>query len=95
MKLKGTDVDGRPINVDISESKPSNNTPKSDRAAKFGDKISEPSSTLFVGNLSFNSGEDSLYTLFAEAGEISSVRIPTDKETGQVKGYHRLHYPAN
>jgi len=86
LELKGTDVDGRPINIDMAQAK-SNDTPKSDRAQRFGDKISEPSATLFVGNLSFNSSQDSLYEVFGEAGEIVSVRVPTDKETGQPKGY--------
>ena len=91
LKLKDTEVDGRAINIDIASSKPTGETPKSDRAQRFGDKISEPSATLFVGNLSFNSNEDSLYELFGQAGEVSSVRIPTDKESGQVKGY----FPPN
>ena len=86
LEMKGTDVDGRPINIDMAQAK-STDTPKSDRAQRFGDKISEPSATLFVGNLSFNSSQDTLYEVFAEAGEIVSVRVPTDKETGQVKGY--------
>jgi nucleolin len=87
LELKGTDVDGRPINVDLAQSK-SNDTPGSgDRAKRFGDKISEPSATLFVGNLSFSSSQESLYDLFGQVGTVNSVRIPTDRETGQVKGY--------
>jgi nucleolin len=85
LELKDTEVDGRAINVDLAQSK--NDTPKStpgDRAQKFGDKISEPSATLFVGNLSFNSSQDSLYELFG--AEVVSVRLPTDRETGQPKG---------
>lgn len=86
LELKGTDVDGRPINVDLAQQKTQGDTPRSDRAQKFGDKISEPSATLFVGNLSFNSNEDTLYETFGQVGEIISVRVPTDRETGQVKG---------
>jgi nucleolin len=87
LELKGTEVDGRPINVDIAQQKTQSDTPNSGRAQKYGDKISEPSATLFVGNLSFNSNEDALYSTFGEIGEIVSVRVPTDRETGEVKGY--------
>jgi len=81
-------VDGRAINVDIAQQRAEKtfDSPK-DRAARFGDKISEASSTLFVGNMSFNSSQDELYELFGQTGQVLSVRIPTDRETGQVKGY--------
>ena len=88
MELKGQEVDGRAINVDIAQQRAEKtfDSPK-ERAARFGDKISEASSTLFVGNMSFNSSQDELYELFGQTGQVVSVRIPTDKETGQVKGY--------
>ena len=88
LELKGQEVDGRAINVDLAQQRAEKtfDSPR-DRAARFGDKISEPSSTLFVGNMSFNSSQDELYELFGQAGQVLSVRVPTDKETGQVKGY--------
>jgi nucleolin len=94
LELKGEEVDGRAINVDLAQQrteKPAN-SPK-DRAARFGDKISEPSATLFVGNMSFNSTQDELYELFGQVGQVVSCRLPTDRETGQVKGYaHRTPF---
>ena len=90
LELKDTEVDGRPINVDLAQQRAPGESPRQDRATRFGDKISDPSATLFVGNLSFNSSQDSLYELFGQTGEIVSVRVPTDKETGQVKGYISL-----
>ena len=90
LELKDTEVDGRRINVDLAQSRPAGESPRQDRAAKYGDKILDPTSTLFVGNLSFNSTQDSLYDLFGQAGGIVSVRVPTDKESGQVKGYKSL-----
>ena len=43
--------------------------------------------TLFIGGLSYNSTRESIAAYFSQAGEVSSVRIVTDKETGNVKFY--------
>lgn len=40
--------------------------------------------TLFIGGLSFNSTVDSISEFFAQAGEVTSARIATDRETGKV-----------
>jgi cold-inducible RNA-binding protein len=42
---------------------------------------------LYVGNLSYNTSEGALRTLFAEYGEIESVNVITDRETGRPKGF--------
>ena len=42
---------------------------------------------LFIGNLHPTTSEDSLRTLFSEFGEIVSVKIPIDQETGQPRGF--------
>ena len=42
---------------------------------------------IFVGNLSWNATEDALKELFAEFGEVVSVRIVTDPYTGRSKGF--------
>ena len=42
---------------------------------------------LYVGNLSFETNEDMLRTLFAEYGEIASVNLITDRTTGQSRGF--------
>ncbi|KAJ1051545.1 hypothetical protein FZC28_6710g2730 [Saccharomyces cerevisiae] len=70
-EMQGKEIDGRPINCDMSTSKPAGNN---DRAKKFGDTPSEPSDTLFLGNLSFNADRDAIFELFAKHGEVVSVR---------------------
>jgi RNA recognition motif-containing protein len=45
------------------------------------------SQNVYVGNLSYNTTEDTLRTLFAEFGEIESVRVITDRYTGRSKGF--------
>jgi RNA recognition motif-containing protein len=42
---------------------------------------------LFVGNLSFNLNEQSIEELFAPAGKVVSVAIPTDRDTGRKRGF--------
>jgi cold-inducible RNA-binding protein len=45
------------------------------------------STNLYVGNLSYNTTEDGLRTLFAEFGEIESVKVITDRYTGRSRGF--------
>ena len=42
---------------------------------------------LFVGNMPFRMTRDELYDLFAQAGGVASVHIPTDRETGRPRGF--------
>ena len=42
---------------------------------------------LYVGNLSYATTEDTLRTLFAEYGEIESVNLISDRNTGRSRGF--------
>ena len=42
---------------------------------------------LYVGNLSFNTSQASLEAAFASAGDVREVAMPTDRETGQFRGF--------
>jgi RNA recognition motif-containing protein len=42
---------------------------------------------LYVGNLSFNTTQASIESAFAAAGEVREVAMPTDRETGQPRGF--------
>jgi len=44
-------------------------------------------SKLYVGNLSYDTTEDSLRTAFASAGTVVAVDIIKDRDTGQMKGF--------
>ncbi|OLL22046.1 RNA-binding protein rnp24 [Neolecta irregularis DAH-3] len=46
-----------------------------------------PSRVLFVGNLPFDTSEESLQKHFSSAGEISRVRLMTFEDTGLCKGF--------
>ena len=42
---------------------------------------------LYVGNLPFSATDDSLRELFAQAGQVESAKIITDRDTGRSKGF--------
>lgn len=42
---------------------------------------------LYVGNLPYSTTEDDLRTLFAQAGEVKSVAVIKDRDSGTSKGF--------
>lgn len=42
---------------------------------------------LYVGNLPYSATEEEIRALFEQAGEITSVTVITDRETGRSKGF--------
>ena len=42
---------------------------------------------LYVGNLSFNTSDQDLSTLFGEVGTVQSTNIIQDRETGRSRGF--------
>lgn len=42
---------------------------------------------IYVGNLSYNLSEEDLNEVFSEYGEVVSVKIVMDRETGRAKGF--------
>ncbi len=45
------------------------------------------SKRIYVGNLSYQTTENDLASLFEQAGEVESVSIITDRDTGRSKGF--------
>ncbi|MBH8563280.1 RNA-binding protein [Nostoc sp. CENA67] len=43
--------------------------------------------SVYVGNLSYDVTEDSLNAVFAEYGSVKRVQLPTDRETGRLRGF--------
>jgi RNA recognition motif-containing protein len=42
---------------------------------------------LYVGNLSYDTNEQELQDLFGQAGKVASVTLPTDRDTGRMRGF--------
>ncbi len=93
--MNGQDVGGRYIGVELNREK--------DRSAGGGfgaaspgrggaASANEPTATLFMGNLSFTVTEDDIRGAFDGCGDIISVRIATDKETGAPRGFGHLEF---
>jgi RNA recognition motif-containing protein len=47
---------------------------------------------LFIGNLSFQTGENDLQDYFAQAGAVTSVNLMLDKMTGRSRGFAFVEY---
>lgn len=45
------------------------------------------STNVYVGNLSFNTNNGDLETLFAQYGEVASAHVITDRESGRSRGF--------
>jgi RNA recognition motif-containing protein len=50
---------------------------------------------IYIGNLSFNTTEETLKSLFTAFGEVESVKVIKDRFSGRSKGFGFLEMPSN
>jgi RNA recognition motif-containing protein len=50
---------------------------------------------IYIGNLSYNTTEDTLKSLFAEFGDIESIKVIKDRFSGRSKGFGFIEMPSN
>ena len=50
---------------------------------------------LYVGNLAYSVGEDDLQQAFSACGEVDSVNLITDRDTGRSKGFGFVEMSSN
>ncbi|MGB5960429.1 MAG: RNA-binding protein [Coleofasciculaceae cyanobacterium] len=43
--------------------------------------------SIYVGNLSYDVTQEDLNQVFAEYGSVKRVQLPTDRETGRMRGF--------
>lgn len=48
---------------------------------------------IYIGNLHYGINEDELKTIFEEYGEVTSVKLITDKYSGRSKGFGFIEMP--
>jgi RNA recognition motif-containing protein len=49
--------------------------------------LGEKMKKLYIGNISWQAKEEDLQELFSQYGQVESVRIITDRETGRSRGF--------
>ncbi len=50
---------------------------------------------IYVGNLPYSASENDVRELFAQYGEVLSVRLITDRDTGRAKGFGFVEMNGN
>jgi RNA recognition motif-containing protein len=48
---------------------------------------------IFVGNIAYKTTEESLQELFSTHGQVASVKLITDRETGRPRGFGFVEMP--
>jgi RNA recognition motif-containing protein len=51
--------------------------------------------SIYVGNLSYEVTETDLTAVFAEYGSVKRVQLPTDRETGRMRGFGFVEMSAD
>ncbi|MEM1280686.1 MAG: RNA-binding protein [Cyanobacteria bacterium P01_D01_bin.6] len=51
--------------------------------------------SIYVGNLSYDVTKEDLTTVFAEYGSVKRVQLPTDRETGRMRGFGFVELSAD
>ncbi len=51
--------------------------------------------SIYVGNLPFSASEDELRTMFSSYGNVQSVKIVTDRDTGKPRGFAFVQMDAD
>ena len=97
-KMDQSQLDGRTIRV--NESKPRGQGP-ADRVKGFGpggqggfNPTGRDEVKLYVGNLSFDTTEEQVRGLFEGYGPVTDCFLPTDRESGKVRGFAFVTMPA-
>jgi len=86
LDFNGSDLDGKRISVE-----PAN--PRKERSAHQPDDTKEPTKTLYVGNLNYDTTSESLREVFAEAEGLSDIRLMIGQD-GQSRGFAYIEFES-
>jgi len=93
-KMDQAQLDGRTIRVNESR-------PKGDRGASGPggsgtfNSAGKEEVKLYVGNLSFDTPESEIRRIFEEYGTVNDCFMPTDRDSGRVRGFAFVTMPAS
>ena len=98
------ECDGRKINVSFSNEKPSSrddgnfkqrsNDRGNDRGGNDRGGNRDSGNTVFMGNLSFKTTEESIKKFFRDSGKVADIRIAKTPE-GKMKGFCHVEFEDN
>ncbi|CAI5730905.1 unnamed protein product [Peronospora destructor] len=80
LAMDGQDFGGRWMKIRTAEKK------------SMFDEKPEGCTSVFIGNLSWDVDENTIYETFGECGEILSCRLATDRETGEFRGFGHVDF---
>jgi len=83
--MNGKEIDGRVIRIDYATSQ------ASPAARQNRQPTNPPSTTIFLGNLSYECDEEAIRAAFADCGEIKSLRLMKD-DAGASKGFGYIEF---
>ena len=86
-KMDQTELDSRTIRVNESRPKGDDGNSRSSGGLGGFNPTGAADVKLFVGNLSFDTTEETLRSAFEEYGSVSDCFLPTDRESGQTRGF--------
>jgi len=72
-----------------------NNTTDISHTSSSPDSSNDDLKTLYVGNLPYRANETAVRELFANYGNVESVRLMKDKHTGKRRGFGFVEMSAN
>ena len=93
-KMDNTELDGRTIRVNESRPKGSGATPRGPGGAGGFNVQGREEVKLYVGNLSFNTVEADIRREFEKFGTVKDCFMPTDRDSGKVRGFCFVTMPA-
>lgn len=93
-RMDQSQLDGRTIRVNESRPKGSSG-PRGPGGTGGFNASGKDEVKLYVGNLSFDTEEESVRKLFEQQGVVTDCFMPKDRDTGRVRGFCFVTMPAN
>jgi len=95
-KMDQTDLDGRTIKVNESRPKGEGGPRRSSGGGGGGgfNPDGKEEVKLYVGNLSFDTEEQTIRDFFGQYGSVSDCFMPTDRDSGRPRGFAFVTMPA-
>merc|ERR1711991_481349 len=93
--LKGLEKDGEELDersIKIELSKPQTKSQNNNKKTNLVKTKPKDCKTVFVGNLSYDADDNEIEKFFKSCGNIKSIRIVTDAESGRSRGFGYVEF---